>query len=268
MTQDNASGKLTLSGKSTLTLKNLGEASKAHNHDGKKFVQVEVRKKRVISPTTQAEQKVEIDEATAQKLKLIAEAKEHEARRRQEEEEREKERARQKEQEEQERLQKEKEEAERRVAEAENPVKQERKEETVAEEKFKVKKSKDYDDEDDEDDEEEYRGKKFKKASSSEKPLTREETFEQERKKIMKRSFEPQRRGGKVNLIISVPLMMTMMIMVLGLRDGALRKNSLSLFSRNNRKKKLLKMWLFLKLLQFRNWLTVWQKRVPMLLRN
>ena len=202
MTQDNASGKLTLSGKSTLTLKNLGEASKTHNHDGKKFVQVEVRKKRVISPVAQAEQKVEIDEATAQKLKLIAEAKEHEARRRQEEEEREKERARQREQEEQERQQKEKEEAERRVAEAEAKAKAEaeRKEEAASEEKFKVKKSKDYDDEDDdEDDEEEYRGKKFKKASS-EKPLTREETFEQERKKIMKRSFEPQRRGGKVSL--------------------------------------------------------------------
>ena len=203
MTQDNANGKLTLSGKSTLTLKNLGDASKAHNHDGKKFVQVEVRKKRIISPVAQREQKVEIDEATAQKLKLIAEAKEHEARRRQEEEEREKERARQREQEEQERQQKEKEEAERKAAEAEAKAKAdaERKEEAAAEEKFKVKKSKDYDDEDeDEDDEEEYRGKKFKKASSSEKPLTREETFEQERKKIMKRSFEPQRRGGKVNL--------------------------------------------------------------------
>ena len=87
MTQDNANGKLTLSGKSTLTLKNLGDVSKAHNHDGKKFVQVEVRKKRIINPTPQTEQKVEIDEVTAQKLKLIAEAKEHEARRRQEEEE-------------------------------------------------------------------------------------------------------------------------------------------------------------------------------------
>lgn len=34
----------------------------------------------------------------------------------------------------------------------------------------------------------------------AEKSLSREEAFEQERKKIMKRSFEPQRRGGKVNL--------------------------------------------------------------------
>ena len=134
MTQDNANGKLTLSGKSTLTLKNLGDASKAHNHDGKKFVQVEVRKKRIISPVAQREQKVEIDEATAQKLKLIAEAKEHEARRRQEEEEREKERARQREQEEQERQQKENEEAERKAAEAEAKAKEddERKEEAAA----------------------------------------------------------------------------------------------------------------------------------------
>ena len=199
MTQDNANNKLTLSGKSTLTLKNIGDASRSHSHDGKKFVQVEVRKKRIINPAAAAEPKVEIDEVTAQKLKLIAEAKEHEARRRQEEEEREKERARQRELEEQERLKREQEEAERKAAEASAPVKPERKEEPAAEDKFKVKKSKDYDD-DEEDDEDDYHGKKFKKPVVAEKSLSREEAFEQERKKIMKRSFEPQRRGGKVNL--------------------------------------------------------------------
>ncbi len=199
MTQDNANNKLTLSGKSTLTLKNIGDASRSHSHDGKKFVQVEVRKKRIINPAAAAEPKVEIDEVTAQKLKLIAEAKEHEARRRQEEEEREKERARQREIEEQERLKREQEEAERKAAEASAPVKPERKEEPAAEDKFKVKKSKDYDD-DEEDDEDDYHSKKFKKPVVAEKSLSREEAFEQERKKIMKRSFEPQRRGGKVNL--------------------------------------------------------------------
>lgn len=199
MTQDNANNKLTLSGKSTLTLKNIGDASRSHSHDGKKFVQVEVRKKRIIDPAAAAEPKVEIDEATAQKLKLIAEAKEHEARRRQEEEEREKERARQRELEEKERLKREQEEAERKAAEASAPVKPERKEEPAAEDKFKVKKSKDYDD-DEEDDEDDYHSKKFKKPVVAEKSLSREEAFEQERKKIMKRSFEPQRRGGKVNL--------------------------------------------------------------------
>ena len=199
MTQDNANNKLTLSGKSTLTLKNIGDASRSHSHDGKKFVQVEVRKKRIINPAAVAEPKVEIDEVTAQKLKLIAEAKEHEARRRQEEKEREKERARQRELEEQERLKREQEEAERKAAEASAPVKPERKEEPAAEDKFKVKKSKDYDD-DEEDDEDDYHSKKFKKPVVAEKSLSREEAFEQERKKIMKRSFEPQRRGGKVNL--------------------------------------------------------------------
>lgn len=199
MTQDNANNKLTLSGKSTLTLKNIGDASRSHSHDGKKFVQVEVRKKRIINPAAAAEPKVEIDEVTAQKLKLIAEAKEHEARRRQEEEEREKERARQRELEEKERLKREQEEAERKAAEASAPVKPERKEEPAAEDKFKVKKSKDYDD-DEEDDEDDYHSKKFKKPVVAEKSLSREEAFEQERKKIMKRSFEPQRRGGKVNL--------------------------------------------------------------------
>lgn len=199
MTQDNANNKLTLSGKSTLTLKNIGDASRSHSHDGKKFVQVEVRKKRIINPAAAAEPKVEIDEVTAQKLKLIAEAKEHEARRRQEEEEREKERARQRELEEKERLKREQEEAERKAVEASAPVKPERKEEPAAEDKFKVKKSKDYDD-DEEDDEDDYHSKKFKKPVVAEKSLSREEAFEQERKKIMKRSFEPQRRGGKVNL--------------------------------------------------------------------
>jgi len=61
--------------------------------------------------------------------------------------------------------------------------------------KTKDKKSKDYDDDEDE---EENSSKKFRKASDLEK--SREDVFEQERKKVMKRSFEPQRRGGKVNL--------------------------------------------------------------------
>ena len=42
---DNAGKKLTLSGKSTLTLKNLGKPAVS---DGRKVVQVEVRKKRII----------------------------------------------------------------------------------------------------------------------------------------------------------------------------------------------------------------------------
>ena len=69
MTEESAKGKLTLSGKSTLTLKNLNKSPAA---DGKKVVQVEVRKKRVINQTAQAAPKKEIDEATAQKLKLLA----------------------------------------------------------------------------------------------------------------------------------------------------------------------------------------------------
>lgn len=61
--------------------------------------------KRVINPNAQpAENNVKIDEATAMKLKLIAEAKEHEARRRQEEEEKERLRRQEREQEEKERL--------------------------------------------------------------------------------------------------------------------------------------------------------------------
>ena len=75
MTEDNAKKKLTLSGKSTLTLK-LGSNPKSST-EGKKMIQVEVRKKRVIGqPLEQKVQKPQIDEETAAKLKLIAEAKE------------------------------------------------------------------------------------------------------------------------------------------------------------------------------------------------
>ena len=64
MTEDNAKKKLTLSGKSTLTLK-LGASSKSSNADGKKMVQVEVRKKRVIGQSNEPKvQKPQIDEET------------------------------------------------------------------------------------------------------------------------------------------------------------------------------------------------------------
>lgn len=198
MTEDNAKSKLTLSGKSTLTLKNLGD--KAHTHEGKKVVQVEVRKKRVINPNAQpAENNVKIDEATAMKLKLIAEAKEHEVRRRQEEEEKERLRRQEREQEEKERLARQAAE-EAKKAEMVKEIKSAQITAPVVEAeeksfKTKDKKSKDYDDDEDE---EENSSKKFRKASDLEK--SREDVFEQERKKVMKRSFEPQRRGGKVNL--------------------------------------------------------------------
>ena len=198
MTEDNAKSKLTLSGKSTLTLKNLGD--KAHTHEGKKVVQVEVRKKRVINPKTQpAENNVKIDEATAMKLMLIAEAKEHEARRRQEEEEKERLRRQEREQEEKERLARQAAE-EAKKAEMVKEIKSAQITAPVVEAeeksfKTKDKKSNDYDDDEDE---EENSSKKFRKASDLEK--SREDVFEQERKKVMKRSFEPQRRGGKVNL--------------------------------------------------------------------
>ena len=195
MTEDNANNKLTLSGKSTLTLKSAG--AKTPTGDGKKVVQVEVRKKRVIgaSGAQSAGSKPEIDEATAAKLKLIAEAKEHDAKRRLEEEERDILRKKQKEEEDK---------AKELLAISKNagadeiPVvaKPKREDSKVSEEdkqSFKVKKSKDFDDE-----EEDYSSKKVNKVE--EKPKSREEAFEQERKKITKRSFEPQRRGGKMNI--------------------------------------------------------------------
>jgi len=197
MTEDNAKSKLTLSGKSTLTLKNLGD--KAHAHDGKKMVQVEVRKKRVINTgTVSSENNKKLDEATAMKLKLIAEAKEHEARRRQEEEEKERRRQQEREQEEKERLARQAEEKAKNdeivqdiksAAKAGAPV-MEPEEKSF---KSKEKKSREYDEDDD------VSGTK-KSYKTAETGKSREDTFEQERKKVTKRSFEPQRRGGKVSL--------------------------------------------------------------------
>jgi len=197
MTEDNAKNKLTLSGKSTLTLKGLGEAARSHNRDGKKVVQVEVRKKRIITPNAaKPESKVEIDEATATKLRLIAEAKEFEQKRRQEEEEKSLMRQKQKEQEEVERKRREQEEKAKAEAEArkaqEEAAAASQQPETDSRilNKLKDKKSKDFDDDDDE----EFDNKKAKRI------VNREDVFEQERKKITKRSFEPQRRGGKLNI--------------------------------------------------------------------
>lgn len=199
MTEDNAKNKLTLSGKSTLTLKNLGDKSKTLN-EGKKVVQVEVRKKRVINPSAQAvEQKVEIDDVTAAKLRLIAEAKEHEAKRKQEEEEKAQLRQKQLEEEKSKKAKEEQEKAalEKKALaaakEAENAVV-----EPAAEDKSfsKTKKSKDYDD--DEDDDDDYRRKVRK--SEPDKISGRTGDFEQDRKKITKRSFEQPKRGGKFNV--------------------------------------------------------------------
>ncbi len=189
MAEDNAKTKLTLSGKSTLTLKNLG---RSNTSDGKKMVQVEVRKKRFVGTNTAEPPKAPpIDEATAQKLKLIAEAKEHEARRRQELEERELLRQKQREEE---NLRRE-EEARLQQEEAQKKAEEERRKEMLAQvpveeedRHFNKKKQKDFDDDDDD----------YKKPSS--KPLSKEETFEQERKKIQKRSFESPRRNNKINV--------------------------------------------------------------------
>ena len=209
MTEDNAKSKLTLSGKSTLTLK-LGDKN-LKNNDGKKVIQVEVRKKRVIGQNTASEPaKVQIDEATAAKLKLIAEAKEHEAQKRREEEEKESLRLKE-EQEKQKLLAKQKEEAEKQKAEekakqeAQKAAEKQKAEEIKKQEEERNafaksnKKSKDYDEDFDDDDDDDDYHKKGKK-SSSEKSFSREESFEQERKKVVKRSFEPQRRGGKLNI--------------------------------------------------------------------
>ncbi len=204
MTEENTKGKLTLSGKSTLTLKGVSDAARS-NRDGKKVVQVEVRKKRVITPNAvKPEPKVEIDEETAAKLRLIAEAKEFENKRRQEEEERSALRQKQKEAEEKERRQKEAEEAAAKAAkqakeEAEAKAaaaKAEAEAEAENRQKNKEKKSKDYDDDDDDDDfeEDEHSSKK------SNRSVSKEEVFERERKKIMKSSFEPQRRNSKISI--------------------------------------------------------------------
>ncbi len=206
MTDENAKSRLTLSGKSTLTLKGIGDAARARNQDGKKVVQVEVRKKRVInSGAVKPEQKVEIDADTAAKLRLIAEAKEFDNKRRQEEEERNILRQKQREEEEQERQKREAEAAAAAAAEAEEKAKKDAAEKAkqqaeIATEssadsrsKNKDKKSRDFDEDYDDDE-------AFSSSKKNAHQTSKEEVFERERKKIMKSSFEPQRRGGKINI--------------------------------------------------------------------
>lgn len=203
MTEDNGK-KLTLSGKSTLTLKKTNMTLKP---EGKKVVQVEVRKKRFVNPQTQSKPAVEIDETLAQKLELLAKAKEHEAKRKQEEEEKALLRQKQKE----EALKKQQEEAEKEAREkaAAEKAAAERNEKNAASavnfsesdnKSYNSKHKKDDYDEDDEDDD--YYAKKGKKSSSAEsgKPISREEAFEQERKKIQKRSFETPKRNTKISV--------------------------------------------------------------------
>ena len=204
MTEDNGN-KLTLSGKSTLTLKKTNLGPKP---DGKKMVQVEVRKKRFMPQTQEATKPVEIDQATAQKLELIAKAKEHDAKRKQEEEEKEILRQKQKQEKEAELLKRKEEERKREEeAKKEQALKEAESKkvavvEPVVENDNRNHASKHKDKKDDFDDEDEYYSKKGKKTSSSEnqKPLTKEETFEQERKKIQKRSFETPKRNAKINV--------------------------------------------------------------------
>ncbi len=209
--EGNTKTKLTLSLKPTLTLKN---PVKSGSEGGKKIVQVEVRKKRTISTTSTPETKKEIDEATAQKLKLIAQAKEHEAQRQKEEEEKEvvRQQIKAEKKREAEELEEQKKEAEKKAAEEARKLEAaKQKEKSFAnsapksqsgndDEKShkKDKKSYDYDDED-EDENPSYKKDK-KSVSNASKPLTKEETFEQERKKIQKRSFEQPRRNNKINL--------------------------------------------------------------------
>ena len=208
MTEDNGK-KLTLSGKSTLTLKKTSLSSKT---DGRKVVQVEVRKKRFVAQQpTASKSAVEIDDALAKKMELLAKAKEHDAKRREEEEKKELQRQKQKQEAEalkkqQEEIAKEKQKQEQEAAKAkveknpqpQNAVAPRETGETKSYNKYKDRKD-DYDDDDDD----EFYEKKGKKSSSDEnsKPLTREETFEQERKKIQKRSFEtPKRNTNKINV--------------------------------------------------------------------
>lgn len=202
MTEESTKGKLTLSGKTTLTLKKTNKSPLA---EGKKVVQVEVRKKRTIAQAKPAVKTEEIDEATAQKLKLLAEAKLHDAKRKQEEDAKEAQRLKLQEEKaaEEERLEKQKAEQEA-LAELHSETELYSQEDMAKPSKndsnadYKSKKAKDYDDDDE--DEEYYKKSKKSSAAVEKRVMTKEETFEQERKKIQKRSFEPQRRNNKINV--------------------------------------------------------------------
>ena len=212
MTEDNGK-KLTLSGKSTLTLKKTNTPLK---QEGRKIVQVEVRKKRFVNTQATVQPKVEIDETLAQKIELINKGKEHDAQRKQEAAE--KELLRQKQKEEEAKAAAEKAEAEKiaaeKAAEEKRQAEKAAKEKEQAERKEKAEKVNEYleneeknhnykhkkENYDDDDDDDEYYNKKGKKSSEQGKSISKEEAFEQERKKIQKRSFETPKRNTKINV--------------------------------------------------------------------
>ncbi len=202
MTEDNGK-KLTLSGKSTLTLRKTGIGPK---NDGHKVVQVEVRKKRFVQQPVEQKNNVEIDQNLAQKLELIAKAKEYDAKRKQEEDEKEALRQKQREEAETEALKK-KQEEEKKAKENEKKAVKSVENKSMnqapvfpeADNKFHAQKHKDRKDYEEDEDDYDKKGKKTASFDSN-KPLSKAETFEQERKKIQKRSFELQKRNSKINV--------------------------------------------------------------------
>ena len=184
MTED-TTNKLTLS-KSTLTLKGAGDTSKSEGYHGKKIVQVEVRKKRVINVNGSVENKVEIDAQTATKLRLIAEAKEFENKRKAEDDEKNRIRIELKDKEINEAKIKEQALKAKEALEVKAVVSAAVVDEAaISEAKMKEKKAKEFADEN---------------IDKTKKTVKVEDTFEADRKKVTKRSFEPQKRGGKVNV--------------------------------------------------------------------
>ena len=215
MTEDNGQ-KLTLSKtKSTLTLRKTKNSSQFGE---KKTVEVVVRRKRTVIASADAKQSKPIDKETAQKLELIQRGKEHDALKQKEEEAKELLRQKQKEEE----LQQEKAKAEaakkiiQKNAKSETNMAESKKTEAQKVENSKPsempimaensEKSHNYkhkdkkNDYDEEDDDEMYSKKNKKSSSENNRPLSREETFEQERKKIQKRNIESPKRNNKINV--------------------------------------------------------------------
>ncbi len=193
MTEESTKTKLTLSGKTTLTLKSLGD-KKGYERDGRKVVQVEVRKKRVILAPQEKSTSVEIDEATAAKLKLIEQAKEFENHRQEEFQKQEAQRQKLKQEQDEARRKAEEErialEAKKKKEAEEAAEKQKALEQQKAQEQDYQKNKKNKFDEDEEDDSFSKKNKKF-----SEK----EEAYD-DRRKVTKRSFETVRRNNNFNI--------------------------------------------------------------------
>lgn len=188
--------KLTLSGKSTLTLKNVGDIKTNATNEGKKVVQVEVRRRRTVAKPDEVTKSVDnissIDSETKAKLELLAQAQKHDEKRNEGEVERERKRALEKE--EQAKLEKELAEKKKKEEKKKADLEKRKQEEDLAAKEAALLAAS------------EKTSRDAKKTSPEKASVSSSRNKDDadaafaDRRNVSKRSFEPAKRNQRVNV--------------------------------------------------------------------